>query len=130
MNQALVAAQQLLTSINDIQPIVSVKGLTGASATLRDMKKNASVVIAALSPIHPRLYKIVESCKADMNSAYKEMIASLPLTTPGEQITDAQLAIMGMAADNFANRCDEYMLSREQLNQMKKHNVNGGVDVN
>ena len=130
MNQALVAAQQILTDLNDIQPIISVKGLVEASTTIKDMKKNASVLIAALTPVHPRLEQVVKSRKVDMQASFKGLIETIPFETPSELISDQQLASMGVAAEIFALRCSDYIKSNEHLNQIKKDNMSGDCDVN
>jgi len=130
MTQALVAAQRLLTDLNDIQPIISVKGLVDTSSTIKDMKKNAGVVIAALTPVNPQLEKVVESRREDMKASFRGLIDTIPFETPDAEISDQQIASVGVAAEIFAIRCSDYIKSSEHLNQLKNNNMSGDCDAN
>lgn len=124
MNQALIAAQQILTGLNDIQPIISVKGLTGASSTIKDMKKNAGVLLAALTPLTPRLKDSLEASKEDMNSSFKALMEIIPFDTPSGEITDEQMVAVGAAAETYAKRCIEFESCKDSYNSLVRHNLN------
>lgn len=127
MNQALLAAQKLLTDINDIQPTISVKGLVDTSTTIKEMKKNAGVVIAALTPVNSSFEVIVASRREDMISTLKELIERLPLETPEEDVTEEQLLTMGAAVESLHERYCEYVSCKESYKRLFRHNVNTQV---
>lgn len=115
MTQVLVAARQLLADLNDVLPIINVKGDGPTTDVVREMKKNAAVIVTALTPVHHRLEKVVASRREDMNDSFKGLIEAIPFDGDGE-LSDEQLVAVGAAAEMYAQRCREYASCKQSFN--------------
>lgn len=115
MEYALNAAKSILSGLNEIQPGVSVCGLAVESAKIKGMKADVAELIGALTLDYPRLEKVVDSCFIDVCASFEALKNGIEKSSLEDE---ASLRILGLSAELFAKRCDEYLSSLESFRKL------------
>ena len=113
MNNIIEAAKKLIMKLNEIQPAVSISGLTEEAATIKEMKGDLVAMIGSITPDHVILGRVLMACREDAVSHAIALRDALDWqhTDPAE-MSDDQVLTAIMAAESFIERARDYLGSK------------------
>lgn len=114
-NEALVMAQSAFSSLSDIQPNLSLRGMQGEYEQVVKVKEDLAAIIGALTPTQPAVERVVASCRRDTVSTFFALRNQICALEDEEQVSDEYLHMACLAAEMFLRRCQDYLSSKKTL---------------